>query len=259
MSLIFAVLGDPIEHSRSPAIHTAALDHLGIEGSYVAIRAGSSELSDAVQDLRDGELDGLNITMPLKADAAAMADKLTAEAARSGSVNTLRAREGMVEGMSSDVIASRTALDDPRFTAGTAVLVLGAGGAAAAVLVGATNRDLYVAARDESRARALVERLEVDAGVIPLGAGVAGALVVNATPLGMRGDSLPEEVTGTATGLIDLAYGDIETLAVAKAKRTGLPVMDGVEFLVLQAAASFEWWLGRPAPLEVMAAAARKT
>jgi shikimate dehydrogenase len=258
MSLRFAVLGDPIEHSRSPAIHTAALDHLGIEGSYVAIRAGSPELHDAVRGLRDGALDGVNITMPLKAEAAAIADSLSPEAARSGSVNTLRARERVVEGMSSDIIAIRLALDDPRFSAGSAVLVLGAGGAAAAVLVGATDRDLYVAARDQDRARALVERLEVDAGVIPLGVGVTRALVVNATPLGMGGERLPEEVTGIASGLIDLAYADDETFAVGAAKKMGLPVMDGVEFLVLQAAASFEWWLGRPAPLEVMTEAARK-
>jgi shikimate dehydrogenase len=258
MSLRFAVLGDPIEHSRSPAIHTAALDHFGIDGTYVAIRAGASELADAVQELRDGRLDGFNVTMPLKAEAAALADSLTTEAARSGSVNTMRARNGLVEGLSSDVIATRRALDDPRFPPGAAVLVLGAGGAAAAVLTGAAERDLYVAARDESRARELVERVGVGAGVIPFGAGVAGAVVVNATPLGMGGERLPEEVTGTAGGIIDLAYAEIETPAVGEARNGALPSMDGVEFLVLQAAASFEWWLGRPAPLEVMATAARK-
>jgi shikimate dehydrogenase len=258
-SLRFAVLGDPIEHSRSPAIHTAALDHLEIDGSYVAISAGHPELQSAVRQLRDGALDGINVTMPLKADAAALADSLTSEAARSGSVNTMRARDGLVEGLSSDVIASRRAAEDSRFPPGAAVLVLGAGGAAAAVLVGTADRDLYVAARDERRAGELIERVGVDAGVIPFGAGVAGALVFNATPLGMGGERLPAEVTGIAAGIVDLAYGETETPAIAEARNRGLPVMDGVEFLVLQAAVSFEWWLGRSAPIEVMAAAARKT
>jgi shikimate dehydrogenase len=256
--LRFAVLGDPIDHSRSPAIHTAALDHLGIDGTYVAIRAGSSELRSAVEQLRAGAFDGFNITMPLKEEAAGLSDSLTAEAGRSGSVNTLRARNQMIEGHSSDVTATRKALDDSRFDAQAPVLVLGGGGAAAALLAGAVGRDVYLAARNQDRAHAVVERVGVEAGVIPFGAGVAGAVVVNATPLGMDGERLPGEVTGTASGIIDLAYGDNETPAVAEARRRGMPVMDGVEFLVLQAAASFEWWLDRPAPIEVMTAAARK-
>jgi shikimate dehydrogenase len=256
-ALRFAVLGDPIEHSRSPAIHTAALEHLGIEGSYVAIRAGSAELHAAVQELREGTFDGLNITMPLKAEAAALADSLTEDAGLSQSVNTMRARDGVVEGLSSDVIAFSQALGDPRFGPGAPLLVLGAGGAGAAALVVARGRDIYVAARDVDQARALVERVGVEADVVPFGAVVAGALVVNATPIGMGGELLPGGVTGTASGIIDLAYGKSETPTVIWARRAGMPVMDGIEFLVLQAAASFEWWLGRPAPVGVMTAAAK--
>jgi shikimate 5-dehydrogenase len=73
----------------------------------------------------------------------------------------------------------------------------------------------------------------------------------------MSGEILPEQVSGVASGIIDLAYSHAQTPAVARATGAGLPVMDGVEFLVLQAAASFEWWLGRPAPFDVMVAAAR--
>jgi shikimate dehydrogenase len=255
--LRFAVLGDPIDHSRSPAIHTAALDHLGLPGSYVAIRAGSGELRAAVEQLREGSFDGFNITMPLKEEAAGLAESLTTEAKRSGSVNTLRARNQVIEGHSSDVIATARALGDPRFDSRAPILVLGAGGAAAALLAGAATRDIYLAARNEGRARALVERIGIDAGVVPFGAGVTGAVVINATPLGMNGEILPERVLGVASGIIDLAYGQNETPTVARAAAKGLPLMDGVEFLVLQAAASFEWWLGRPAPIEVMVAAAR--
>ena len=93
--------------------------------------------------------------------------------------------------------------------------------------------------------------------MVPIGVGVSGALVVNATPLGMGGERLPEAITATASGIIDLPYGPGETLTVAGARDAGLPHMDGVEFLVLQAAASFEWWTGVPAPIEVMVRAAR--
>ena len=93
--------------------------------------------------------------------------------------------------------------------------------------------------------------------MVPFGVGVSGALLVNATPLGRDGTSLPEAVTVTASGVIDMAYGPDETRTVAGARAAGMPFMDGVEFLVLQAAASFEWWTGVTAPVEVMVEAAR--
>ncbi|HEX2405415.1 MAG TPA: shikimate dehydrogenase, partial [Acidimicrobiia bacterium] len=196
-------------------------------------------------------------TMPLKTEAAALADVLTAEASASGSVNTIRMRSGVVEGHSTDVVASTRAFSDQRFSPSAPILVLGAGGAAAAAIIGAAGREIYVSARDIQRASALVERIEGGAGVVPFGVGVSGALLVNATPLGNDGRSLPEAVTMTASGLIDLAYGADETPTVAGARVAGLPWMDGIEFLVLQAAASFEWWTGVPAPVEVMVRAAR--
>lgn len=254
-----AVLGDPVRHSRSPAIHNAAMRHLGIEGRYEAIRAGEAELAEAVADLRSGALQGINVTMPLKGAAARLADFLTDEAARSGSVNTLRSRDNRVEGHSTDVIAARLAVADQRFQASAPILILGSGGAAAAVLIGVAGRAVYLSARKPERAAALAERVGVDVGPVRFGAGVAGALVVNATPIGMRGETLSEDIVGPASGLIDLAYGDTPTPSVRRALDTGLAVMDGVEFLVLQAAASFQWWTGVPAPTEVMFDAARKT
>ena len=255
-TLHFAVLGDPIEHSRSPAIHNAAMAHLGIDGSYTARRVRGGELSDVVSELRKGSLDGANVTMPLKLEAAALVDVLTVEAAASGSVNTLRLRSGLVEGHSTDVVASARAFSDERFDQSAPILILGAGGAAAAAIIGAAGRVVYVAARNVQRATALVDKLD-SGGVVPLGVGVSGALVVNATPLGKGGERLAETITATASGIVDLPYGPGETLTVAGARAAGLPFMDGVEFLVLQAAASFEWWTGVPAPTEVMVRAAR--
>jgi shikimate dehydrogenase len=257
--LRLAVLGDPIGHSRSPAIHDAAMAYLGIDGSYVARRVAAGELGPVVEELRDGSLDGVNVTMPLKTQAAALADTLTHEAEASGSVNTMRLRSGAIEGHSTDVVASARALSDERFDPTAPVLILGAGGAAAAAIIGATGREVYVAARDIQSATALAARTGNGAGVVPLGVGVSGALVVNATPLGMGGERLPEAITATSSGIVDLPYGPHETLTVAGAREAGLPFMDGVEFLVLQAAASFEWWTGLPGPLEVMVRAARNT
>lgn len=256
--LRLAVLGDPIDHSRSPVIHGAALRHLGLDGSYEARRAGPAELSEAVIEMRAGDLDGINVTMPLKAEAAAAADSLTEEAARSGSVNTMRFREGSLEGHSTDVLATAAALSDSRFERSAPVLVLGSGGAAAAALAGTQERVVYLSARQPDRAAALAARIGVEVAIVPFHTPVAGAVLLNATPLGMRGETLPDGMIRTASGLIDLVYGDRPSPAVSMAVGLGKPILDGVEFLVLQAAASFEWWTGRPAPLGVMLQAARK-
>lgn len=252
-----AVLGDPIAHSRSPVIHMAAMRHLGIDGSYEARLAGSPELARAVAELREGSLQGANITMPLKEEAAMACQTLTPEASAAGSVNTLRFRSGMVEGHSTDVMATRRAVADPRFDAGAPILILGSGGAAGAALVGAGGRVTYLAARNRNRALALARR-GGPVGILSLQVPVVGAVVINATPLGMEGESLPGEVLEVASGLIDLAYGDVPTPAVTWARESGVPALDGVEFLVLQAAASFEWWTGIEAPYDVMLERARK-
>ena len=97
-SLRLAVLGDPVEHSRSPAIHRAAMAEVGLEGTYEARRANPADLADAVVEMRDGALDGFNVTMPLKAEAARLSDTLTDEARAGGSVNTMRPRRGLIEG-----------------------------------------------------------------------------------------------------------------------------------------------------------------
>jgi shikimate dehydrogenase len=255
--LRLAVLGDPISHSRSPAIHNAAMRHLGIEGSYEAVKAGPAELDRAIEDLRAGRLHGMNVTMPLKREAALAADTLTPEAAESGSVNTLRLREGLVEGHSTDVVAARSAYSDPRFGQDAPILVLGSGGAAAAALIAARGRVVYLSARSEPDVAALVALITPAVNVVEPGTAVAGAVVVNATPVGMQGESLPATVTTLASGIIDLPYGDEPTPTVLWAEQKGLPVMDGIEFLVLQAAASLEWWTGLAPPLDVMLEAAR--
>lgn len=243
-----------MSHSRSPAIHRTALSVCGLEGSYEAIKADRTILEATCQRIRDRELTGINVTMPLKGDAAELADFLTPEAAKSGSVNTLRLGQEGLEGHSTDVIALRRHLSNHD---SSTVLVLGAGGAARAVLEAAGHRLVYVAARDQEKALSLCQGRQ-NAEVIRLGTPVAGAVVVNATPLGMAGESLPEGVVEACSALIDLAYGLEETPAIAVARLMGIPFADGLEFLVGQAVESFEWWTGLRPPLQPLLEAARK-
>ena len=205
----------------------------------------------AVEEIRDGRLDGANVTMPHKRLAAELADALGADAARAGSVNTLLATGGAVTGMSTDVAGIRRAWgplpDGP-------ALILGAGGAAAAALLALEGRPLTVSARSRESAGRLMARTGIDGSVVEWGTPVAGAVLVNATPIGMTGDRLPKGLLEPATGLFDMPYGSTATHSVLEASRLGVPVVDGVEMLIAQAALSFELWTGIEAPIDAMRA-----
>lgn len=250
------LLGDPVAHSRSPAIHTAALARAGLKGEYRAIRADRSVLEKAVEELRSGALTGMNVTMPLKAAAVALADVLTPQALASESVNSLRGAGGVVEAHSTDAVAFQELFVDDRFPPGAPLLVLGSGSTARAGLAVLEEREAYVSARSARKAEDLVARFGLS-GSIPWGEGMTGSLVVNATPLGMRGETLPQPVLASAAGLIDLPYGVGPTPAAATAVEVGLALADGVEFLARQARSSFSWWTGRDVDLAGLVEAAR--
>lgn len=226
------------------------LDLAGLEGEYLRVRADDQVLEQAVADLRSGAWDGLNITMPLKGAAARLADSLSPQARLSGSVNTLVRSGGDIHGESTDCTAFNELFTGP-FSSMESILVLGSGGAAAAALAARpAQSNVYVAARSVSKAEALVERLGGD--VCSWGAAVAGALVINTTPLGMAGEPLPESVLEVAAGLIDLPYGEETTPAIRVASDRGIRYTDGREFLLRQAIASFTLWTGvAPDPEEV--------
>ena len=255
--LRLAVLGDPVEYSLSPRIHAAALDACGIEGSYEAIRADRSRLAEAVGQMRAGSLHGANVTMPLKRAAAGLCDHLSEESRSASSVNSLRAADGRIEGHSTDSVAVAALLESDRFSAGAPVVVLGGGATAEVAARACRDRALYLSARREEQVANLAGRLTSQPAVVAFGVPVVGAIVINATPVGMRGESLPEGLLETASGLIDLPYRDTPTPAVRTAGQLGIPVVDGVEFLVVQAAASFSWWTGCEAPFDVMLSAGR--
>ncbi|MGA7270498.1 MAG: hypothetical protein WB239_05435 [Acidimicrobiia bacterium] len=250
-------MGDPIEHSRSPAIHTAALAAAGIEGTYLARRVAPGELGRIFEELRSGALDGINVTMPHKPEAARLCDELSDDARRSSSVNTVvRIGGGRLIGHSTDVTAIRR-LWRNRLPTDHPVLVLGAGGAASAACIAAQGRTVYVSARRDGAIKALQRHLDRQIVAVPWGSAVAEAVVVNATPLGMHGEHLPAPLLTLAAGFLDLAYGEAATPSVAQARSAGLDVVDGLEVLVTQAADSFRLWTGQEATLEVMYRTAR--
>lgn len=247
----FALLGDPVDRSRSPSIHAAALAATGIDGRYEARRVDASGLDEALAEIRSGVLTGANVTMPHKARIVGMVDHLAEDAQRAGAVNTIERVDDRLVGWNTDIGAIRRALG----SASGRVLILGAGGAAAAAAVAAVGREALVSARDDRAGADFAGRFGLQ--VVPWGEAVGGVTVINATPIGMDGEHLPPGLIEHAAGLIDLAYGDDPTPAVAEAQERGLPVVDGIELLVDQAAESFTIWTGVAAPIEAMTQAAR--
>lgn len=256
MTLRLVVLGDPVSHSRSPVMHRAALAAAGIDGTYDAIRVDADGMRRQAAALRSGALDGANITMPHKRLAYELCDGVAADAERAGSVNTWVPDGGLIRGHSTDIAGARDAWERRGLPAEGPVVVLGAGGAAAAALVALEGRRILLAARRPRAARELIDRVGVDAEPSEWGVPVPGAVIVNCTPLGMRGDDLPVEVE-RSTGLLDMAYGREQTPAVRKAAAAGLPVADGIDLLVAQAEAAFRLWTGRDPQPGVMESAAR--
>lgn len=251
-----ALLGDPVDHSRSPAIHGAALRHLGIDGEYQAIRTDTAGLIEAIERIRRGDLTGANVTMPLKRAALDAVDTASLEAVRAGAVNTILLHDGAVRGENTDLGGVVDVWRRHGLPTEAPVLLLGAGGAAGAVLVALEGREVHLSSRRLDAAVALAVGTGVAAVTVPWGKPVAGAVVVNATPLGMRGEQLPEGILPAACGLFDLTYGESPTPAVEWASGR-MPFADGIDHLVAQAARSFTLWTGQVAPLDAMETAAR--
>lgn len=250
-----AVLGHPISHSRSPQIHIAALAACGLEGSYEAIDADEHRLAEIAVMIRSGDMTGANVTMPLKGHAFRLCDRTDHAAARTSAVNTLFSEAGALVGANTDVPGLK-GIGEGVVSPDQPVLILGSGGAAAAAAVAFDGLPLFVAARSQQNVTGMLERVSVDAEQIEWGRGVKDAMVVNGTPLGMAGESLPQEVVSEMAGAIDMAYATQPTPLIVAATDRGIPCADGLEVLVAQAAISFEIWTGVSAPVEEMTAAA---
>ena len=236
-------------------IHRAALEFTGIVGTYVRRQVDDEGMERVAAEIRDGRLDGANVTMPHKARAARLADRLSPVAERCGGANTLWREGDRLCAHTTDPDGVRFAWEHAGLPDDAPVLLLGAGGAAAAALAALEGRACRVSARREEAARALVDRVAPDASVIGWGTALPGAVVVNATPLGLAGESLPGGVLDEAVGLLEMNYGAGETPAEVVLRSRNRPVAPGELMLVGQGAASFAIWTGVEVPPAVMLAA----
>ncbi|NJD19243.1 MAG: shikimate dehydrogenase [Gemmatimonadetes bacterium] len=267
---VLTLLGDPVSHSLSPLIQNAAFHSAGVDGVYVAVRCAADDLFGFMRGLsRAGG--GGNITLPHKEKGAAVVDVPSEAVRRTGACNTFwGGPDGRVHGDNTDVDGFRRAAR--AFTGsleGMRVLLLGAGGAARATLMALLEEGVHeviLLNRSVERARAVARRIGGSrARVIPLAEELRGQsfdLVVNATRLGLDpNDPCPFdfELLSRAGAALDLVYGRHTTPFVRAAEDFGVRATDGSEVLVQQAAASFERWWGREAPVAEMRDALRRS
>lgn len=282
MTATYALVGWPLGHSLSPAMHQAAFDALGIDARYVLRPTPPGAFGEVMDALRAGELAGVNVTVPHKVAAALAVEDESGVVRRVGAVNTIvRTPEGFWRGENTDAagflhVLRRRGLDDGR---GRRAVVLGAGGAARAVggvllqagyavqILARSSGTAAVAASHLARhvpgARVGTGPLEPAGIVARVGQGAGGAtLLVNATPIGsgaLEGQSpWPLDVAVPAgVTVIDLVAWPVETVLVRHARASGAAAEGGLEMLVAQAAHAFRLWTGRGLPLETMRVAAR--
>ncbi|MBX3182573.1 MAG: shikimate dehydrogenase [Polyangiaceae bacterium] len=263
----FQLLGHPLAHSLSPAIHQAAYAALGLEHRYSLRPCPTpADVEDAVRALRAGEVHGLNVTLPHKALALALADRADARAARTRVANVLTCKHGVTIAHNTDVTALTLELAEAR--RGTA-LVLGAGGAALAATAALSELGfarVVVSARRFIGPRPWpgeVQLTALGADLAPwdgLGAAAGAELVVQATSAGMRGGPDGEAIgrqvpwgdLAPRALAYDVVYNPRVTPFLREAEDRGLKARGGLGMLVEQAAQALELWLGVTAPRAVM-------
>jgi shikimate dehydrogenase len=258
-----AVLGYPIGFSRSPAIHNAAFSALGMdrEWSYEAIEVAPDQFEERVRAMPGEGFVGANVTVPHKGSALLVSERRSGVAREIGAANTLVFEEGEIRADNTDAQGLMESL--PESAAGRRALVLGAGGAARAVVWALTRdgADVSVWNRTPERAKQICAEL---GGRVDSDPGPGDYdLIVNSTSVGLHGEDPFEELPlsrdwfGYSQVVVDLVYGHGESKLLQVAGEAGAEVIDGLEVLIRQGAAAFRIWTGVEPPIDVMREAAR--
>jgi shikimate dehydrogenase len=258
------VIGQPIAHSMSPVLHNAWLAAGGIDGVYVALAVAQDRFEPFIEGLRGGSMAGLNVTLPFKGRALALADDATRRARLAQAANVLVFNEdGTIFADNTDGLGllGAFAVQAPGFDpkAGP-VVILGAGGGgqgAAAAFVEAGCPQVRIVNRTVQRAAAIAERL--GPGVRAYGLDTAAAAfdgataVINATSAGLGGSAIDVPLAATLEGCVvmDMTYKPLITPFLAEARRLGRSTVDGLAMLIGQAIPSFEAFFGQAPPADV--------
>lgn len=256
--LYLGIIGYPISHSISPRIHNAVMEHLGINGRYLAFEVKPPDLRDAVFGARALGFVGLNVTIPYKEEVLRFV-KPVGEAKLA--VNTIDLRK--MEGYNTDVYGVEMAFKNTSLELeGKVALVIGAGGAGKAIALAIMKMGAKVIITNRTESRGLEAARELreygECIFYPMNKirDLSVDLIANATPVGMKGFSsgipVPEEILKPGMIVFDAVYNPVETPLIRKAKERGCKVVSGLDMLVYQAEKAFEIWTGIKPPVSLM-------
>ena len=266
---VCGIIGDPIEHTLSPAMHNAAFEELNLDFVYAAFRVRKDELREAIVGAKSLDIKGLNVTMPHKNTVMKYLDETDPTAGSIGAVNTILNDKGRLIGYNTDGIGALKALKENGISLkGKKLLLLGAGGAGKAIAFHAAQEveELKILNRTTKKAKDLAETLCKKFGKKIEGNSLSAKtikkeledtdIVVNATSVGMHPSDDQSLIYPSWLRpdlcVMDIVYNPIETKLARDTKSVGAKVVSGVEMLVYQGATSFEIWTDHPAPVKVM-------
>jgi shikimate dehydrogenase len=251
------LIGDPIEHSLSPLIHNAAYQALGIDYVYVPFQV--RDIKRAIDGIRGLGIRGASITLPHKTKALKYLNRLDPMAEEIGAVNTIVNDEGVLTGYNTDGDGALEALEEVTRLGGKKTVLIGSGGAAAAIAVGLKGKgvELVILNRTEVKARKLATKVKAEGfGSLKKLAEISTAdILINATSVGMspkiKESIVPKEFLHNRLTVFDIVYNPKETRLIVEARERGCAIIYGYKMLLYQAALQFELFTGRQAPLKV--------
>ncbi len=264
----YCIIGDPIEHSLSPAMHNAAFRILNLDCVYIAMRVKSNELDAAIKSIKNSNISGFNVTMPHKVSIIEYMDKLDESSILADAVNTVDIKDGKMIGYNTDIHGFITPIKERGIILNDKnVLLLGAGGAARAIIIALSKErinELIIANRDIKKANILIDNLKskinvnFDTRFIDLDNAKDYAknsyLIVNATPLGMKNEPsiISAKYINPDSIVYDIVYRPMNTPLILEAINANAKVIYGYEMLLEQGAKAFEIWLSIKAPRDIM-------
>ncbi len=274
-SAVYALIGDPVDHSMSPVIQNAAFRSAGIDAVYVPFQVTGSALRSSIQGLRALGVRGFNVTAPHKMSVIQYLDRLESSAADIGSVNTINCENGVFRGYNTDGLGALNALKEVEVSpSGKSILILGAGGASRAIAHSFASHasSIWLVNRTIAKAKQLAARIRrkfgVDVEYVPLldkslrGFVERADILVNASSMGTDGKTDPPikaEWLRAEQCVFDIVYRPFQTKLLELAAQVGATTVTGLDMLVNQGACSFELWTGKKAPIIEMRHAIAQT
>ena len=261
----YAVIGDPIDHSLSPNIHSAAFRELNMEHTYIAYRIPKGELEEGVESLKKIKIAGFNVTIPHKIEMMRFLDKIDESCSIIGAVNTVVNENGILKGYNTDMDGFLDPIRKRNLQIeGSRVLLLGAGGAARAIVAGFAKehaKSITIANRTTNKAKELAEfsqKIGLESRFINIDNVENNVgdynIIVNATSIGLKNEQCPISLEGVNKNTIvyDIVYMPMNTDFLKKAREKEATIIYGYEMLLGQAARAFEIWHGVEAPYNAM-------